>query len=499
VKYVLALDQGTTSSRAILFDHEGAIRSMARCEFAQIFPRTGWVEHDPEEIWTSQIRVAVEALGRVALLPCDIVAIAVTNQRETTIVWDRETGNPIYNAIVWQDRRTAAFCDQLKADGYGTLIQQRTGLFIDSYFSGSKIRWILDHVPDARRHADAGRLAFGTVDSWLVWKLTGGRLHVTDVSNASRTMLFNIHTCKWEEDILRLLDIPASLLPMVRASSEVYGELTPTLGLGSIPIAGIAGDQQASLFGQRCISPGLTKNTYGTGCFMLQNTGFHPVPTSNRLITTVAWKIRDVVKYALEGSVFIGGAVVQWLRDGLLLIDNSDQFEALANSVADNGGIYFVPAFVGLGAPHWDQYARGSVFGITRGTTAGHLARAALESIAYQVADLLDAMQRDGGFALPELRVDGGAAVNETLLQFQADVLGIPVIRPDVMETTALGAAYLAGIAVGFWNDERAIAAMPVKEKRFEPRMPRSQSQALRERWNQALLRAKGWEANSQV
>ena len=473
--YVLALDQGTTSSRAILFDHEGAIHSVAQREFEQIFPQLGWVEHDPEEIWASQISVGVEALSQAELQPRDIVAIGITNQRETTIVWDRETGKPVYNGIVWQDRRTAAFCDQLKAAGHEGLIQQRTGLLIDSYFSGSKIRWILDHVANARRLAEAGRLAFGTVDSWLIWKLTSGRLHVTDVSNASRTMLFNIHTCQWDEDILTLLDIPASLLPTVHASSEVYGEVMTTLGLGSIAIAGIAGDQQASLFGQRCISPGLTKNTYGTGCFLLQNTGLHPVPSSNRLITTVAWKIGDVVEYALEGSVFIGGAVVQWLRDGLRLINNSNEVEALANSVPDNGGVYFAPAFVGLGAPHWDQYARGAIFGLTRATMAGHLARAALESIAFQVADLLDAMQRDAGTPLTELRVDGGAAVNETLLQFQADILGIPVVRPAVMETTVLDAA---GIAVAFWRDADEIAAMPLKEKRFEPRMPRSQSEA---------------------
>ena len=497
--YVLALDQGTTSSRAILFDHDGAIRSVAQREFEQMFPKAGWVEHDPEEIWTSQISVAVEALSRAKARPRDVVAIGITNQRETTIVWDRETSRPVYNAIVWQDRRTAAFCDQLKADGHEPLIQQRTGLLIDSYFSGSKIRWILDHVAGARRLAEVGRLAFGTVDSWLVWKLTSGGLHITDISNASRTMLFNIHTCQWDEDILRLLDIPASLLPTVRSSSEGYGEVTTTLGLGSIAISGIAGDQQASLFGQRCISPGLTKNTYGTGCFMLQNTGLHPVPSSNRLVTTVAWKIGDVVEYALEGSVFIGGAVVQWLRDGLRLFHHSSDFEALANSVPDNGGVYFVPAFVGLGAPHWDQYARGSVFGLTRGATAGHLARAALESIAYQVADLLDAMQRDAGTELPELRVDGGAAVNETLLQFQADILGIPVVRPAVMETTALGAGYLAGIAVGFWRDAGVIATMPVEESRFEPRMPRSQAEALLGRWTEALSRAKGWEASSRV
>jgi glycerol kinase len=497
--YILALDQGTTSSRAILFDHDGTVRSRAQREFAQVFPQAGWVEHDPEEIWTSQINVAVEALSYVDARPRDIVAIGITNQRETTIIWDRETGKPIYNAIVWQDRRTAGFCDQLKSAGHEEFIQQRTGLLIDAYFSGTKIRWILDNVRDARWLADAGRLAFGTVDSWLVWKLTSGRLHITDVGNASRTMLFNIHSCQWDQELLRLLDIPASLLPTVRASSEVYDEVTMTLGLASIPISGIAGDQQASLFGQRCISPGLSKNTYGTGCFMLQNTGSRPVASSNRLISTVAWKIgENHVDYALEGSVFVGGAVVQWLRDGLGLIHSSTDVEALANSVHDNGGVYFVPAFVGLGAPHWDSYARGSMFGITRGTTAGHIARAALESIAYQVADLLDAMQRDAGSPLAELRVDGGAAVNETLLQFQADILGIPVVRPAVMETTALGAAYLAGIAVAFWPDESAIAGLPLKEKRFEPRMPRSQADALRGRWNDALSRAKGWEAKSQ-
>jgi glycerol kinase len=496
--YVLALDQGTTSSRAILFDHDGAVKSVAQREFEQIFPQAGWVEHDPEEIWASQISVAVEALSRAELRPRDIVAMGIANQRETTIVWDRETGKAVYNGIVWQDRRTAVFCDELKAAGHEALIQQRTGLLVDPYFSGSKLRWILDHVANARRLADAGRLAFGTVDSWLVWKLTSGRLHVTDVSNASRTMLFNIHTCKWDEEILRLLHIPSSLLPTVRASSEVYGEVTTTLGLGSIAIAGIAGDQQAALFGQRCISPGLAKNTYGTGCFLLQNTGHLPVPSSHRLITTVAWKIADVVDYALEGSVFIGGAVVQWLRDGLHLIRSSNEIEALAKSVPDNGGVYIVPAFVGLGAPHWDQYARGSIFGLTHATTAGHLARAALESIAFQVADLFDAMQRDTEIALPALRVDGGAAANEILLQFQADILGIPVVRPAIMETTALGVAYMAGLAVAFWRDAGTIAAMPIEEKRFEPRMPRSRSESLRGRWNQAVSSAKGWDANPQ-
>jgi len=491
--YVLALDQGTTSSRAILFDHDGSIRSIAQREFEQIFPQAGWVEHDPEEIWSSQISVAVEALSRGDVRPRDIAAIGITNQRETTVVWDRQTGRPIYNAIVWQDRRTAGLCDQLKSAGHEKLIQERTGLLIDSYFSATKIRWILDQVPDARRMAEAGRLAFGTIDSWLIWKLTSGKLHITDVSNASRTMLFNIHRCEWDEELLRLLEIPRSLLPEVRASSEVYSEVTTTLGLGSIPIAGIAGDQQASLFGQRCTSPGLAKNTYGTGCFLLQNTGRDAVPSKNRLVTTVAWKIGDAVEYALEGSVFIGGAVVQWLRDGLHVIQNSNEVEALANSVSDNGGVYMVPAFVGLGAPHWDQYARGAIFGITRATNSGHLARAALESIAFQVADVLDAMQLDAGTPLPELHVDGGAAVNETLLRFQADILGIPVVRPAVMETTALGAAYMAGIATGFWRDAGEIASMPLEEKRYEPRMSRAQTDALRGRWKEALSRSKRW------
>jgi glycerol kinase len=490
---VLALDQGTTSSRAILFDHDGSIRSIAQREFEQIFPQAGWVEHDPEEIWSSQISVAVEALSRGDVRPRDIAAIGITNQRETTVVWDRQTGRPIYNAIVWQDRRTAGLCDQLKSAGHEKLIQERTGLLIDSYFSATKIRWILDQVPDARRMAEAGRLAFGTIDSWLIWKLTSGKLHITDVSNASRTMLFNIHRCEWDEELLRLLEIPRSLLPEVRASSEVYSEVTTTLGLGSIPIAGIAGDQQASLFGQRCTSPGLAKNTYGTGCFLLQNTGRDAVPSKNRLVTTVAWKIGDAVEYALEGSVFIGGAVVQWLRDGLHVIQNSNEVEALANSVSDNGGVYMVPAFVGLGAPHWDQYARGAIFGITRATNSGHLARAALESIAFQVADVLDAMQLDAGTPLPELHVDGGAAVNETLLRFQADILGIPVVRPAVMETTALGAAYMAGIATGFWRDAGEIASMPLEEKRYEPRMSRAETDALRGRWKEALSRSKRW------
>jgi glycerol kinase len=494
LQYVLALDQGTTSSRAIVFDHEGGIRAVAQREFEQKFPQPGWVEHDPEEIWTSQISVAVEALSRAELRPKDIACIGITNQRETAIVWDRETGRPVYNAIVWQDRRTAGLCEQLKREGHEALIQRRTGLLIDSYFSGTKVAWILENVPGVRQLAEAGKLAFGTVDSWLVWKLTSGRLHMTDVSNASRTMLFNIHTGRWDEELLRLLRIPASLMPEVRASSEIYAEATTSLGLGGVRISGIAGDQQASLFGQLCTTPGLTKNTYGTGCFMLQNTGTLAVPSTNRLLTTIAWKIGGTTEYGLEGSVFVGGAVVQWLRDGLGIIRASADIERLAASVADNGGVYFVPAFVGLGAPHWDQYARGAVFGLTRGTQAGHLARAALESIAYQVADLLNAMQSDAGTALLEMRVDGGASRNDALMQFQADISGIPVVRPEVTETTALGAAYLAGIGAGFWSGIEQIAALPRKERRFEPRMPRSQSDALRSRWNEALSRAKAWE-----
>jgi len=397
VAYILALDQGTTSSRAIVFDDTGVIKAVAQREFEQIFPQPGWVEHNPEEIWTSQIGVAVETLGKVDLRPRDISAIGITNQRETTIVWDRETGKPVYNAIVWQDRRTSQFCDQLKAQGHEALIQDRTGLLIDAYFSASKISWILSNVPGARQQAEAGKLAFGTVDSWLIWKLTSGKVHATDITNASRTMIFNIHKAQWDEELLRLLGIPASMLPKVGASSEHYAEVTTTLGLGGIAIAGIAGDQQSSLFGQRCFSPGLTKNTYGTGCFLLQNIGTKPIKSSNRLVTTVAWKVGNSIEYALEGSVFVGGAVVQWLRDGLGLIRNSSDVEALAASVPDNGGVYFVPAFVGLGAPHWDQYARGAILGLTRGTSAGHLARAAVESIAYQVADLLHAAQREGG------------------------------------------------------------------------------------------------------
>jgi glycerol kinase len=492
--FILSLDQGTTSSRALLFDHNGAVRSVAQREFEQIFPEPGWVEHDPEEIAASQIAVALEALAKTNAQPRDVAAIGITNQRETTIVWDRTTGKPIYNAIVWQDRRTAAFCNQLKSQGHENLIQQRTGLLIDAYFSASKISWILEHVPNARQLAEGGRLAFGTVDTWLVWKLTGGRVHITDASNASRTMLFNLHSGRWDNDLLDLFRIPAAMLPAVRPSSEVYGEVTSVPGLNSIAIAGIAGDQQAALFGQRCTSPGLTKNTYGTGCFMLQSTGNRAIPSTNRLVTTVAWRIRDKTDYALEGSVFVGGAVIQWLRDGLGIIRTSSEVAALANSVPDNGGVYFVPAFVGLGAPHWDSYARGAIFGITRGSNAGHIARAALESIAYQVADLMDAVQTDTCTPLKELRVDGGASANDALMQFQADILGVPVVRPAMTETTALGAAFLAGLGVGFWKDLQTVYEMPREERRFEPRLPRSKVDTLRQRWNEAISRSKSWE-----
>jgi glycerol kinase len=493
VSYILALDQGTTSSRAILFNHDGAAVAVAQKEFPQIFPQPGWVEHDPQEIWATQIAVATEALGRAQAQPRDVAAIGITNQRETAVVWDRDTGQPIANAIVWQDRRTAEFCDRLKAAGHEPLVRERTGLVIDAYFSGSKIAWMLEHVPGARERADAGRLAFGTVDSWLVWKLTDGRCHLTDVTNASRTMLFNIHTMAWDDDLLRLLGVPRSMLPEVRASSELYGRVSTKLGVADVAIAGIAGDQQAALFGQMCVAPGLTKNTYGTGCFLLQNTGTRPVASANRLVSTVAWRVGDRTEYALEGSVFIGGAVVQWLRDGLGLVGRSSDIEPLAASVPDNGGVYLVPAFAGLGAPHWDPYARGLLVGITRGTNAGHVARAAVESIAYQVGDLLDAVQRDSGIALKELRVDGGAAANDALLQFQADLLGVPVVRPVVTETTALGAAYLAGLAVGYWPSLDSLAMQWQVDRRFEPAMARGEADRLRERWREAVSRSKGW------
>ena len=492
MKYVLALDQGTTSSRAIVFDHAGQIKTIAQKEFRQIFPQPGWVEHDPNEIWSSQIGVAAEAITSAGLSGRDIAAIGITNQRETTVVWDRRTGLPIYNAIVWQDRRTAGLCDTLRAAGHEELFQRKTGLVLDAYLAGTKLRWILDNVPDARRRAEAGELAFGTIDCWLLWKLSGGTLHVTDATNASRTLLFDITRQAWDDELLAAMNVPRALLPEVRDSSSMYGD-TDLLGGGRIPIAGVAGDQHAALLGQACTRPGMVKNTYGTGCFMLMNTGETPIPSHNRLITTTAWRIDGRPSYALEGSIFIAGAVVQWLRDGLGIIRSAAEVETLAASVPDNGGVYLVPAFVGLGAPHWDPYARGSIHGLTRGATAGHLARAALESIAYQVSDLITAMQGDAGLTLTELRVDGGATANDTLMQFQADLLGVPVLRPKVTETTALGAAYLAGLAVGYWSGLDEIAAQWQVEHVFEPAMGREQVDALRGDWARAVERSKGW------
>ena len=488
---ILALDQGTTSSRAIVFDETGAIRATAQQEFRQIFPQPGWVEHDASEIWATQSGVMHEALAKANVSARDIAAIGITNQRETTLVWDRATGRPIANAIVWQDRRTAGLCDELRAAGHEAVIAAKTGLVIDAYFSGTKLKWLLDHTPGARARALRGELAFGTIDSWLIFQLTEGRVHVTDASNASRTLLFDIRRGDWDDELLALLDIPRSVLPQVVASSGVCAEAM--LDGVRVPIAGIAGDQQAALFGQACLSPGLAKNTYGTGCFLLMNTGTNAVASRNNLLTTVAWKRGDTLDYALEGSVFIAGAVVQWLRDGLQIIRLASDVEALASQVADNGGAYFVPAFAGLGAPHWDPYARGSIFGLTRGTTGAHLARAALESIAFQSADVLDAMQKDAGITLNELRVDGGAAANALLMQFQADVLGVPVVRPKVLETTALGAAYLAGLAVGYWKSDREIASNWRVDRRFEPAMPRERVAELRGKWQQAVGRTKGW------
>lgn len=494
MKYVMALDQGTTSSRALIFDEAGAIRAVAQKEFQQIFPQAGWVEHNPDEIWSSQISTAAEAMARAGLSAKDITALGIANQRETAVVWDRHTGRPIYNAIVWQDRRTASLIDQLKLAGASDMVCRKTGLIPDAYFSGSKLAWILDKVPGARAQAEAGRLAFGTIDSWLVHRLTGGKLHLTDVSNASRTMLFNIHTLDWDDELLALWKIPRSLLPQVRGSSEIFGHCAET-GLQGIPIAGIAGDQQAALFGQLCTKSGMAKNTYGTGCFMLMNTGRKAIASRNNLLTTVAWRAGGQTDYALEGSVFIGGAVVQWLRDGLQLIRSAPEIETLANTVPDNGGVYLVPAFAGLGAPHWDQYARGTLCGITRGTSAGHLARAALESIAFQVADLLDAMTADSGLKLPELRVDGGACANNTLLQIQADLLQTPIVRPKTTETTALGAAYLAGLATGVWNNTGDLSHHWQIDRTFEPGLSPERAAEMRSLWNKAVQRAKNWAA----
>ena len=498
MSYIMSFDAGTTSVRAIIFDREGQIKSVAQKEVRQIFPKPGWVEQDPQEIWFSQITVAVEALGRARIRPRDIKGIGITNQRETTIVWDRKTGECVYNAIVWQDRRTAAACDKLRAAGHDKQIRNRTGLLLDAYFSGTKIAWILDNVPGVRARAEAGDLLFGTVDTWLIWKLTSGQhVHVTDPSNASRTLLYNIHTGMWDKQLLKLFRIPASLLPRVRTSSEVYGEVSTSLGLQKIPIAGIAGDQQSALFGQMCVHPGQAKNTYGTGCFLLQTTGTKPIASKNRLLTTAACQIGKKREFALEGSVFIGGAVVQWLRDGLRLVRSAQEVNLLAESVPDNGGVYLVPAFTGLGAPHWDPYARGAILGITRDTSAAHIARASLEGVAYQVADLIDAMAADTGKRLKELRVDGGASHSAFLMQFQADLLQIPVVRPAVTETTALGAAYLAGLAVGYWKSLDGIAKQWKVEKTFEPKMPRSRVAELRSRWDEALERAKDWEVHA--
>jgi glycerol kinase len=491
--YILSLDQGTTSSRAILFNRAGDIVAQAQHEFQQIYPKPGWVEHDPFEILTSQISAAVEALGKAGARPRDIAGAGITNQRETVIVWNRETGKPIHNAIVWQDRRTAPQCKTLTDSGAENMIRERTGLVIDPYFSATKIAWILDNVDGARGMADEGKLAFGTVDSWLIWNLTSGKKHVTDATNASRTLLYNIVEGKWDEDLLKLFGIPRNMMPEVVWSSEPVGDVTTTLGLSGIRIAGIAGDQQAALFGQLCLNPGDAKNTYGTGCFLLEHIGTEFMQSKHRLITTLAASIEKRLEYALEGSIFIGGAVVQWLRDNLRIIRSSSEVEELAASVPDTDGVIFVPAFVGLGAPHWDPYASGLLIGLQRGTQPGHIARAALESIAYQVADVLDAMHSETGHSIPELRVDGGAAVNDVLMQFQADLLGVPVVRPPVTETTALGAAYLAGLAVGFWENPAEIWSHRKKDVRFEPQMDRNEIKARRERWQNAVERAKGW------
>jgi len=486
-KFILALDQGTSSSRAIVFDHEGTIRSTAQMEFTQYFPQPGWVEHDPMEIWASEAAVIAEAISKIGINGKDIAAIGITNQRETTIVWDADTGIPVHNAIVWQDRRTSSFCDSLKEQGLVDKIREKTGLIIDAYFSGTKIKWILDNVPGAREKAEAGKLRFGTVDCWLVWQLTRGTVHVTDVSNASRTMLFNINTLEWDTELLDLLGIPASMMPSVRSSSEVYGYTKTTIFAHEVPIAGIAGDQQAALFGQMCTVPGSVKNTYGTGCFLLMNTGEKPILSRNNLLTTVAWKIGDTVNYALEGSIFVGGSVVQWLRDGLGIIRSSGEIEALAASVPDNGGVYFVPALTGMGAPYWDQYAHGVICGITRGTTAAHIARAALEGIAFQTMDIVEAMQRDAGVKLAELKVDGGASRNNLMMQFQADILGTSVIRPEVTETTAMGACYLSGLAVGYWSSLDEIRRQWKAERTFAP--SGADTDAVKEGWKDAIKR----------
>ncbi|MBD8387084.1 glycerol kinase GlpK [Dysgonomonas sp. BGC7] len=491
-QYILSFDAGTTSSRAIVFNKKGEICSVAQKEFTQIFPQSGWVEHDPHEIWSSQAAVAAEAITKININGKNIAAIGITDQRETTIVWDRETGEPIYNAIVWQDRRTSDYCDKLKNEGLLPYIKERTGLIIDAYFSATKIKWILDNVEGARAKAEKGELAFGTVDSWIIWQLTRGEVHATDVSNASRTMLFNISTLEWDEDLLKLFDIPRNMLPKVCDSSEIYGHTKTTIFASKVPIAGIAGDQQAALFGQMCVEPGMVKNTYGTGCFILMNTGEQPVFSKNNLITTIGWRLNGKTTYALEGSIFVGGAIVQWLRDGLKIINSSSEIEQLAMQVPDSGDVYFIPALTGLGAPYWDQYARGTIVGISRGTTSAHIARAALEGIAYQTMDVINAMILDAGVGLKELRVDGGAANNNLLMQFQSNVLGQSVIRPQTTETTALGAAYLAGLAVGYWTDIDEIKQQWHIETQFTPDKGVDMQLAKR-KWADAVYRSRSW------
>ena len=492
-KLILALDQGTTSSRAILFNHQGEIVRISQKPFEQIFPKPGWVEHCPKEIWSSQISVAAEVVAQEGISGEDIAAIGITNQRETTLVWDRESSEPIYNAIVWQDRRTANYCDELKTNGHIDMIKEKTGLVIDAYFSATKLKWILDHIEGAREKAEAGKLCFGTIDTWLVWKLTRGRMYITDVSNASRTMLLNIHTQEWDEDLLKLFDIPKAMLPSVKESSEVYGETSTTLFSTKIPIAGIAGDQQAALFGQMCTKPGMVKNTYGTGCFLLMNTGEKAVDSENHLITTIAWKIKGKTTYALEGSVFVGGAAIQWLRDGINIIKTAPEVNKLAETVEDNGGVYFVPALSGLGAPYWDQYARGAIFGITRGTTDAHIARATVEGIAFQVYDIVKAMEADAKKESIELRVDGGAAASDLLLQFQSDLFGFKIIRPKNLETTASGAAYLAGLAVGYWDSIDDIQLQWIVDREFYPQVDPEKVKNLLHYWHKAVSYSQNW------
>lgn len=496
-KYILALDQGTTSSRAVVFDKKGNIVSVAQKEFTQYFPQPGWVEHDPLEIWSSQAGMAAEATSKKGIYGANIAAIGITNQRETVVVWDKKTGQPVYNAIVWQDKRTANYCDELKTQGKSQLIREKTGLVIDSYFSGTKVKWILDHVEGARQRAEAGDLLLGTIDSWLIWNMTQGTLHVTDVTNASRTLLFNINTLEWDDELLDLFTIPKSMLPQVKESSEIYGHTTPNFFAVKIPIAGIAGDQQAALFGQMCTNPGMVKNTYGTGCFMLMNIGEQPIVSENNLLTTIAWKIKGKTHYALEGSIFIAGAVVQWLRDSLKIIKKSSDIENLAGSVSSSEGVYFVPAFAGLGAPYWDQHAQGTIFGLTRGSTDAHIARAAVESIAFQTMDVLKAMEADSKISIKELRVDGGATVNNMLMQFQADVLNTVTIRPKVVETTVMGAAYLAGLAVGYWENLEEIQEIWQTDVHFNPTSQREEIDQNIEGWYRAVKSLQYWSAQN--